>query len=87
MLLASGSRASTAKSETITPARPTTIRDMERWISAVTVMELYAAPSISPQQQEKMSHLLEGLSGMADITAGTARRQANFWPGTVKAAA
>lgn len=53
-------------------------RDMERWVSAVTVMELYAAPSISIQQQEKMSRLFEGLSGVADIAAGTARRAGEF---------
>lgn len=49
-------------------------QEMERWISAVTVMELYAAPAISPEQQEKMSRLFEGLTGVADVTAGTARR-------------
>jgi predicted nucleic acid-binding protein len=47
---------------------------MERWISAITVMELYAAPSISKEQQEKMSRLFEGLNGVADVTADTARK-------------
>ncbi|MGB9859740.1 MAG: type II toxin-antitoxin system VapC family toxin [Moorellaceae bacterium] len=49
-------------------------QDMERWISAITVMELYAAPSISQEQQEKMSRLFEGLNGIADVTADTARK-------------
>ena len=48
-------------------------QEMERWISAVTVMELYAAPGISSEQQEKMSRLFEGLTGVADVTAETAR--------------
>lgn len=49
-------------------------QEMERWISAVTVMELYAAPSISQEQLEKISRLFEGLTGVADVTADTARR-------------
>lgn len=40
----------------------------------MTVMELYAAPNISPEQQEKMSRLFDGLSGVADVTADTARK-------------
>ncbi|MGB9920617.1 MAG: type II toxin-antitoxin system VapC family toxin [Moorellales bacterium] len=49
-------------------------QEMERWISVLTVMELHAAPNISSQQQEKMSRLFEGLTGVADVTVDTARR-------------
>lgn len=57
---------------------------MERWINAVTVMELYAAPAISPEQQEKMSRLFEDLTGVADVSGVTARRTGellakNWW--------
>lgn len=44
-------------------------------------MELYAAPSISMQQQEKMSRLFEGLRGVADVTTDVARKAGEFLAG------
>jgi len=49
-------------------------REMERWISALTMMELYAAPHISDEQQEKMTRLFEGLNGIIAVDSDIARK-------------
>ncbi|HAA89887.1 MAG: putative ribonuclease VapC [Thermoanaerobacterales bacterium 50_218] len=48
--------------------------DMERWVSAVTVMELYAAPQITVEQREKMARLFDGLDGVVEVDAEIARK-------------
>lgn len=37
---------------------------VEVWVSAVTVMELYAAPEISPEQAQRIEELLASVSGV-----------------------
>jgi hypothetical protein len=45
----------------------------ETWISAITVMELYAAPKISSGQKERMATLIAGFNGIVDVDQGIAR--------------
>ncbi|RJQ29405.1 MAG: type II toxin-antitoxin system VapC family toxin [Peptococcaceae bacterium] len=53
-------------------------REMERWISALTMMELYAAPQTSDEQQEKMTRLFEGLNGIIAVDPGIATKAGKF---------
>lgn len=65
-------------------------QDMERWISAITVMELYAAPHITAEQQEKMVRLFDGLNGIAAtalhldaVLATRNKKHFDFIPGII----
>lgn len=49
------------------------LQNMERWISAITVMELYAAPRISAAQEERMAGLIAAFNGIIDIDQNIAR--------------
>lgn len=51
---------------------------MERWISALTIMELFAAPQLSADQREKLSRLLEGFNGIVDVDSDIAASAGEF---------
>ena len=53
-------------------------QEMERWISVLTMMELYAAPQISNEQQEKMTRLFEGLNGIIAVDPEIAGKAGEF---------
>jgi len=53
-------------------------QEKERWISALAIMELYAAPHINPNQREKMTRLLEGLNGIIAVDPDIARKAGEF---------
>ncbi|WP_258359560.1 type II toxin-antitoxin system VapC family toxin [Moorella sulfitireducens (nom. illeg.)] len=53
-------------------------QDMERWISSITVMELYAAQHITVEQQEKMARLFDGLNGIVEVDMDIARKAGEF---------
>jgi len=53
-------------------------QDMERWISTLTMMELYAAPQISDEQEEKMTRLFEGLNGIVAVDPEIAEKAGKF---------
>jgi len=43
------------------------LNNMERWISVITVMELFAAPNITAEQKNKITALINGFNGIIDI--------------------
>jgi predicted nucleic acid-binding protein len=49
------------------------LHNTDTWISAITVMELYAAPKISPEQKEQMAILISGFNGIIDVDQSIAR--------------
>ncbi len=49
-------------------------QNVERWVSVITVMELYAAPQITAEQREKMARLFDGLDGVVEVDAEIARK-------------
>lgn len=49
------------------------LHNTDTWISAITVMELYAAPKISPEQKEQMATLIAGFNGIIDVDQSIAR--------------
>ncbi len=59
------------------------LHNIERWISAITVMELYAAPHLTPEQEEQMAGLIAGFNGIIDIDQNIARTAggliAKYW--------
>jgi predicted nucleic acid-binding protein len=54
------------------------LNNMETWISSITVMELYAAPRITPEQKERMAGLIAGFNGIIDIDQSIARTAGEF---------
>lgn len=54
------------------------LNNMERWISVITVMELFAAPNITAGQKNKITELINGFDGIIDINKEIAKQAGNL---------